>query len=1036
MKTSKNFEDSLARLNPNQRKAVEQTEGPVMVIAGPGTGKTQILSTRIAKILTLENQTQPDNILCLTFTNAGRTAMRQRLIELTDTPTANSVNIHTFHSFCNEVIQSRPEAFDYDLKLIDDLELVEILQKVQDTITQDSPIFRRRYKEIQIPTLKRVFEFIKKEDLDPDELISELKKFDAELDTHPDFVYKSNRGENKKGEPRLKLIAEERAKIEKAIARIELFPVYQELMKENGYYDYSDMIRWVIAALENNEDLKYDLLEKYQYILVDEFQDTNGAQFKLTELLSGYENNNAPNIFVVGDDDQSIYRFQGANMKNLLDFRNQYINDIKEVVLDENYRSSQAILQGAQHLIEQNKNRLIDAIPGLEKNLIASNPKVANLGVKPRVLQMVNAAQEYIHIAKDIEAKIKSGVAASDIAVLYPIHKFGNDFVKYLSALGIPFYMHKEMDFLKDPLAQMLLDLMTYIDSESREIDAYPNLLFQILAYPFWGAAKDTGFMILNSYRKHRESKESFRAYIHRWVAENSARENLKPWEESTIRVYGIIEQLILDAQQNSLPVLMNRIIMKTNLHAHILEKKNRFWNLEILKTLVEKCDEVYEKYPKDALQHLLQEFQLMENTGITMPVTKLMGTKSGVNMMSIHGSKGLEFKHVYMIASDENSWKDRNRGNDLTVPTVFFNEMMSNTTNVKDPEEKRRLFFVGVTRAEESLSISLPMADAQGKETAPVRFLTELQEGYDDLEPENVQLTAEEIQELEWSTLTQAHDLILEPSEKEILEERLQDYSMSVTGLYNFLDCPVNYYYNNLLRVPSGRSVSLDFGNMMHHTLENYYKEAKAKQEHLGADRLIQIYDKEVAKNAEQFVDEAAQEEIEIGRSDLKQLYEQKIVGTNLEIQLELKLKHTFDQGLQITGVIDKVEDQNGILDIIDYKTGKPDAAKVKAPNLSGRGKGVINNYWLQGFFYKLLIENSKEYQGKQIRDVKFLFLTPQEDKSFLEAPISVDKEQYDYTMAKVYEAWEKIKNLEFSEGCGKDNCYWCNYQKSIETN
>ncbi len=1028
------FQKTLDYLNPNQRRAVDIIEGPVMVIAGPGTGKTQILSARIANILQTGAQVNPENILCLTFTNAGRTAMRQRLIQLTDTPTANAVNIHTFHSFCNDVIQQYPESFDYDLQLVDELAQVDLLQQVQDSIAPSSPIFVRRSKEYQLKDLKELFEFIKKENIDVEKLTETLQEYSDTLEDNPTFQYKSNRGDHKKGDPNLKQIEDQRKAIKKSIARIELFPKYQRLMKEKGYYDYNDMIQWVIQALETDENMRFDFFERFSHILIDEFQDTNGAQFRLAELLTGYEHHNTPNIFVVGDDDQSIYRFQGANMKNLLDFRNKFEGNLEEIVLEQNYRSSQIILDGAKYLIEHSKNRLIDAIPGLEKNLKASNGAVADLKLKPKVLQMVNSAQEYIHIAKDIEKKIQEGTAPSDIAVLYSKHKFGNDFVKYLSALGVPFFIHKDLDFLSDPLALQLVDLLIYLDSESRDFDAYPNLLFEIFGFGFWGAAKDAGFMILASYRARRESKESFRAYVHRWCDENQDRSDLKTWEQDVIRMYRVIEGLVIDAQQNTLPVLINRIITKTKLHTYILERPNKFWNLEILKTLVEKSDQVFETKPSEALPYMLQEFQVMQASGITLPVTKLLGTKSGVNLMSIHGSKGLEYKHVYMIASDERSWRDTNRGNSLKVPKEFFAEMMAGIDRSKDPEEKRRLFYVAMTRAMESVTISLPMYDHKGDENTPVRYVNEMLEGYEDNVPENISLSTDEIEELEWNTLTQTHNIDLEPSEREILTERLQDFSLSVTGLYNYLDCPVRFYYNNLLRVPSGRSAALDFGSMMHDVLESYYKEAVKQGQHLGVDRLMEIYDREVNKNDEKFLDEKVQKEIQLGRSDLRMFYDQEILGSNLDVDLEEKLVHTFDHGLKITGIIDKVEIEDNNITIVDYKTGNPKADKVAAPNLGKRGAGTINNYWLQGLFYKLLAEKSPKYAGKHIKEVKFVFLTPQEDRTFLEAPIKVDDEQYNYTMELVYEAWEKIQNLEFSEGCGKEYCDWCNYQKSIE--
>ncbi len=1028
---STNFKKTLELLNPNQRKAVDAIEGPVLVIAGPGTGKTQILSARIANLLQSEAQVQPDNILCLTFTNAGRTAMRQRLIQLTDTPTANAVHIHTFHSFCNDIIQGYPEIFDYDLKQIEELQHLELLQKVQDTIPKDSPIYSRRGKQYQLPRLKRVFTFIKKENLKAEELISALQEYQQSLAERAEFTYKS---EKRKGELTSAGLREV-DRIEKSIARISLFPIYQQLMEAEGYYDYADMIQWVNKALEQDEDFRFDLQEKYQYILIDEFQDTNGAQFRLAELLTEYEHHDEPNIFVVGDDDQSIYRFQGANMKNLVDFRSKYLEHITEVVLDENYRSSQVLLDGAQHVIEQNQNRLIDVIPGLDKNLKASNKAVAELGIQPRIIQITNSSQEYVHIAKDIQKKIAEGVKPSEIAVLYYKHALGNELVKYLSALGIPFFIHKELDFLQDPLAGMLINMLTYLHSESHEHDAYPDLLFQIMGYPFWGQASDAGFMILDSYRRHGKRGEPLRSYVHTWVEQNKQRSDLKEWEDAVIHIYQILDGLILDAQQQSLPVLINRVITQTGLHKYILERPNKFWNLEILKTLVNKADEVYDANSADALSQLLEDFRLMQESGITLPVIKLLGSKSGVNFITLHSSKGLEFPHVYMIGMNEHNWKDGKSVNDLMVPTTFLREYFSHVDTESDPEEKRRLFYVGLTRAQKTATLSLPINDETGNTTAAVRYVNELLESYKDLEPENVNLSPEEMQELEWSTLTQTHDMMIEPSEREVLEERLQEYRMSVTALYKYLECPVRFYYDSLLQVPSGRSLVLDFGNLVHDTLEKYYIQAKAQGEHLGVEKLIEIYDREVARNDAKFINEEAQEEIKIGREDLTQLYKQEILGSSLDVDLEEKLEHTFDHGLTITGKIDKVEVEDNHINIIDYKTGKPEKSKVSAPKMNTDKEPKITSYWFQGLFYKLLAEKTSKYAGKHVKLIQFDFLTPQEDGSFLKVPVEVTEQQYDYTMERVYEAWEKIKKLEFSQGCGDKYCYWCEYQKSIDS-
>ncbi|MCH5682962.1 ATP-dependent helicase [Niabella sp. W65] len=225
--------------------------------------------------------------------------------------------------------------------------------------------------------------------------------------------------------------------MDKLRAAIGEFENYQEIMRVNKRYDFDDMINWVIKAFEENENLLLDYQEKYQYILVDEFQDTSGTQNRIVQLLINYWER--PNVFVVGDDDQSIYRFQGANVQNMLDFARQYENDIKKIVLTNNYRSIQPILDISKTLINRNEERLIKQIPGLTKELLAANTSINQLQHAPEIFEYNTMADEMAGIVFKIEALMAQGVQPGRIAIIYKENKYGEELSDYLRQKGIPF---------------------------------------------------------------------------------------------------------------------------------------------------------------------------------------------------------------------------------------------------------------------------------------------------------------------------------------------------------------------------------------------------------------------------------------------------------------------------------------------------------------------------------------------------------------------------------------------------------------------
>ena len=368
------FQAVLTTLTPTQLAAVKQIEGPVLTIAGPGTGKTHIVAARIGYILS-ETDTQAHNILCLTYTDAGVTAMRQRLLSFIG-PEAHRVHIHTFHSFCNAVIRDNAAYFGKrDLNPMSDLDKIEVVESILDALPHDHPlkhVINDTY--FYLPHLNDLFRKMKMENWSSEMVNQQADRFLQEIPFRDDFLYKRKTGNYKKGDINQNKVDDATQKTDKLKAAAALFDVYETVLRQRGYYDYEDMILCVIRAFAQNEMLLRNYQERYLYFLADEFQDTNGSQYQLLKQLIQFWDN--PNVFIVGDDDQSIYEFQGARLHNIIDFYTRYKADLHLISLKDNFRSSQAILNAAHELINYNLERIVRQLADkqISKQLTAQNP--------------------------------------------------------------------------------------------------------------------------------------------------------------------------------------------------------------------------------------------------------------------------------------------------------------------------------------------------------------------------------------------------------------------------------------------------------------------------------------------------------------------------------------------------------------------------------------------------------------------------------------------------------------------------------------
>jgi DNA helicase-2/ATP-dependent DNA helicase PcrA len=683
------FQAIYNKLNEQQKQAVNHTDGPTMVVAGPGTGKTQILAARIANIL---KKTDYDayQILCLTFTDAAVVAMRQRLESFIGAA-AYQVSIHTFHSLCNEIIQTNSDYFGYkSLQPASEIEVIQIICEIIDELPLNHPLKRLKGEVYyDVKSFKDVFAIIKKENFNID-TIKELtdRHFQAMVD-NDDFTYKRNGKGFKVGDVKEAAYQEELEKHIKLKAVVDLYDVFIQKMKDRSLYDFDDMILWVINAFKNDNNFLLNYQERFAYFLVDEFQDTNGSQLDLINLLSGYDDN--PNLFIVGDEDQSIYRFQGANIDNIINFEKKFRETLHTTVLTENYRSSQAILDMSKALIGLNSER----IAGIDKNIKASGENLNYDKIQPKVNVYLNDLQEAVGIGQSIAKLHQSGVPYHEIAVLYRNHKHIDNLVKYFKINGIPYSSKKKVNVLKEILIEKLLTILQYIEAENKKPFSGEPLLFRILNFDFYNIhpldIAKLSYEISKSKKKWRDflqEKLGAQSSLFEVISSKDSYSELK-------RLSADLEYWLKQENNLTLPQLIERIIAKGGVLSYIMHSPEKRWYLQMLRTFFEFVKEQTSKNPQmkiNDLMRLIDEYNTFE---ISLDAMQIVNVPDSVNLMTLHSSKGLEFDHVFIIKCTEADWKGNNRKSDFNL-IKYTSAAVDSKSNEKEMEELRRLMFVG----------------------------------------------------------------------------------------------------------------------------------------------------------------------------------------------------------------------------------------------------------------------------------------------------------------------------------------------------
>lgn len=1021
------FEQIYGLLNTEQKTAVDHIEGPVMVIAGPGTGKTQILGARIAKILETTDF-QPHNILCLTYTDAGVIAMRKRLIGFIGAD-AYRVNIYTFHAFCNDVIQENLSLFEKTaLDPISELQRIELFTQLIDSFPKNHPLKRYRgdvYYEIG--NLQHLFANMKREGWTPDIINTAIDKYLADIPTRDEFIYKKSGKGYQKGDLKENKIAEEKEKMEKLRAAVNEFDRFQELMRKRNLYDFDDMINWVIKVFQEQPLLLSRYQEQFQYILVDEYQDTSGTQNKIVELLISYWDE--PNIFVVGDDDQSIYRFQGANVSNMVDFANRYKQTIRTVVLTKNYRSVQPILDIAKTLIDNNKERLVNAIDNLSKELTAANSNYTNLAIEPSFQEYLNPQQEMIGICEAVSHLLEKNISPGRIAIIYRENKYGEELAQYFKLKQIPVYTKRNLNLLHIPFAQQLILILEYLAAEHDTPFGGDEMLFNLLHFSWFGISS-IDIAKLSAERADRQflpNKCSLRELINEKI--NTPAKDLFTTEIKGLRSATVsLEALIALVPNTTLQQLFEAIIRTTGVLKYIMQHPDKHWLLQVLDCLFDFIKVETQRNPSLDLEKLVAIIALMKQENIAIPIVQTIGNDKAINLLTAHGSKGLEFEYVFIAGSNSSNWeKKRKPVSGYSFPDTLFTTIHTTT----EEEELRRLFYVAITRAEQYLFISWYQSDKAGKLREPSQFIAEIREQHP-LPIKKIELPVETISAYSALQFEQKLAPEIEKIEATFIDKLLDKFVMNVTALNNYLKCPLQFYFNNLVRVPSGKSEATEFGSAVHHALDKFFKQMRATNVFPEKTFLLEGFTWYMHRHRENFTQEQFTRRIEYGQEILSNYYDKYISSWNKIVSNELTIRNITLEGIPLKGKLDKLEFDGKQVNIVDYKTGDPDKAKKKlrAPDDEVPTGG---DYWRQAVFYKILVDKYEQKDWKAI-SAEFDFIEPDKNKTYRKEKILITEASIQTVTEQIKTVWQKIQQRDFYTGCGKPDCKWCGFVKTNE--
>jgi len=894
------MESKIATLNEKQQAAVNHRQGPLLVVAGAGTGKTSVLINRLADILEKE-KIQSDRVLLLTFTEKAAQEMEERADRLLPYGYLD-LWINTFHSFCERLL--REHALDIglpaDFRLLSSTEQWMIIKQNFDRFNLNY------YRPLGNPTkfiseLLKHFSRLKDENISPDEYLKYAQSAQGETAFNSD-------DKNDDAEDEGNILEGDRLQ-ELAGA----YATYNELLLENSWLDFGDLILYTLKLFRERPNILKYYRDKFVYVMVDEFQDTNWAQYELVKLLAVPGNN----LMVVGDDDQAIYKFRGASLANIMQFKDDFPEAV-EIVLTDNYRSRQDILDISHKFISHNNPNRLESKLEINKTLIAKSAE-ADRGQSPAFFMLERQEDELSFVADKILAIYKRDQAEgrdtawSDFAILARSNDTASQFVKELTRRGIPNQFVSLRGLYYKPI---ILDCLAYL----RLLDNYheSSALFRVLN--------------LNPFRVSHSDIINLNRFARR-----------KAW--SLFEVLQKAEQ-VTDLSPEALPAIRRLLsliekhselvatTLPSRLYFKFVEESGLLKDLDIdadqesfsyLNQFYQKIKRLEEGAPDTRLKDFMEMMNLELEAGETGSLRLDFIDQDSVRVMTVHAAKGLEFPYVFLVNLADKKFPTINRGEKIPLPEGLVKEILL-TSKDAHIEEERRLFYVALTRAKEELYITSAKDYGGVREKKASRFIEEAGltvTGLDSKLSNN-----ELLRDLEYEG---ANFLQTELS----IDQLPKRFSFSQLAAYD--NCPLQYKFAFILKIPAPEDKpSLIFGRLMHNVFYDFLKPIiNGPQASLFKDENKQILN--LARLEELLKKHWVNDGYE--SNDQRKDYYQKakvalkdfLASLNFESGnypniLFLEKNFSFKIGGEtLKGAIDRVDSVDGGVEVIDYKTGRP---------------------------------------------------------------------------------------------------------------
>jgi DNA helicase-2/ATP-dependent DNA helicase PcrA len=866
------IENGESSLNEAQSVAVHHKTGPAMVVAGAGTGKTRVIVERILKLI--HDGVKPESILALTFTEKAAGEMLDRINQLRGGFTLD-VTIATYNGFGDEILKGYAAEIGLsNFRLLGETGQLVFLREHLDEFTLDyfAPVSK---PDSQLTLLASYVSKLKQQLVLPDRYLAYVDAMKS-------------------------ITEEEQLEKQKHEELATFYDAYIKLCRTNNVIDYDDQLFLTIELLRKRPNIKKELQDRFQFVLVDEFQDTNPMQSELLSMLAGSHQN----IMVVGDDDQSIYGWRGATLSNILEFKNNYPT-AKEITLIENYRSTQAILDSAYRLIQFNNPNRLEIMNNLNKQLRATT---TGNGEQPHILHFTNLDNELTWVAEDIARRLKSGQSPNTIAVLA---RRNQGVQRVHEALELHNIAHAvaglSNDLYRQVAVNQLIEVLKCINEPEDNI-----ALFHCLSGPLFTIdVKDLAEFSGISRREHKNLFDVITDSDHE--AAKLAIVQLEGWRSQT--------------HELSVGDLAYQIITESGWKQSLYERAEVDFEIALQVQAISQYFKTLKEFERIAdiasLQNYIANLPALRTAGSELRDASLEISDTLVNVLSIHRAKGLEWETVYIVDCTEGSFPMRSFGSSLTIP----DELMVTSIADEHMAEERRLMYVAATRARKELILSFSDTHSSNVKRRPSRFLSELV-GHEPSGTAEIDESKQISMEL-FAPKVGSEQLNLPPHMRDG-----NNLVLSVSQIDCWLRCPQDFYYNFVLEMPQSDDPIRAYGTLIHNTIENIHKSLR-KGIKPDLEELLEDARQKLPKSG-YLTPKSRERSHTQALKTIKQLYDRftsEAIPNDIEQTFRVKL---VEAPLVIKGRIDAIYPHKDGVEIRDYKTGTsvstPEKAKSRA--------------------------------------------------------------------------------------------------------